>query len=147
MSGQASKNSIPKHLFKTPFNDTNIHLLIGKIGRAFIEKGVLSTTFTASLMTRGVSTHTGQLRKVFVATSATMASGESVVIDVLKNGVSMLSSTYTLDSTVTDKLIDLADLTVNTTQIGVGDLITCTGTYTAGGGPAHPSISVSVEWG
>lgn len=68
--------------------------------------------------------------------NALCAAGESMTLDILKNGTSvLLSAPLTIDSTVTSLQTDLYPLIDPAKRsLAIGDVLTCTRVYTAGGG-------------
>jgi hypothetical protein len=69
-----------------------------------------------------------------------------MVVDVLKNGVSILTSTYTFDRTKSaDVQIELP-LAAASANLATGDRLTVTRVYTAGGSPTMTATSVVIEY-
>jgi hypothetical protein len=102
---------------------------------AYSEQAVAATLAGDPAQNGAPARRAGTVTAVKLVSAVTAASGESMVIDVLKNGATILSSTYTYDSTKTAKS-RLALSVTGSTTIAVGDIITVSRTYTAGSTPA-----------
>lgn len=76
----------------------------------------------------------GKIDELVVTSSAVCAAGESMTIDVLKNGATILTATTAYVAAATDKVIKLL-LDPNKASFVAGDVFTVTRDYTAGGGP------------
>ena len=134
--------------FHTPFNGAGIRYLVRKLTAAFSEQKTAATLAT-SLMNRGVVTHPGKIEEILLTTGpAACDASESMVFDVLKNGSSILTATYTYDSTVTPGQHSLMSLLDPTKAVlAVGDKLEVSRTYTAGGTPTPMTHTrVDVEW-
>lgn len=71
------------------------------------------------------------------------AAGESITVDVQKNGVSVLTAVVTLNSSSTlDKAVDGVFAGGGKVRVAAGDIITVVRDYTAGGGPTPLTYSV-----
>ena len=119
------------------------HEEVGRVHRAVGAQLVAATLASQYLW---IASFKGQVCDLTIGISALAASGESMVFDVLKNGVSILSSTYTVDSTITTKeVIDLfSRLTAAGKSFVEGDVYTVARTYTAGGGPTPLGATVVI---
>lgn len=140
---------LTKTQFHTPLTGLNIERLMGVILRMQHPQAAAASA-SASLL--GVVTQSGELRSLTVLSAAIAASGESMTIDVLKNGVSiMLGGTpFTINATTVPAgdvrkqkelkaLVDPAKL-----SFLAGDILTVTRVYTAGGGPTPMTATVVI---
>lgn len=128
----------------TPFTSHTIEKLMGVIQRCTHEQAVAADDAARALPGASPARHSGKVRSVFATLAVLPASGESMSYDVLVNGASILTAPVVVDSTYTDKYIEL--FAIAGAQISIGDLVTVTRDYTAGGGPAMTNNSISVEW-
>lgn len=71
--------------------------------------------------------------KAYAETAA--AAAESETIDILKNGVSVLTAVITLDDAAADAVVSGALKTDGTATLAVGDKVTIARVYVAGGAP------------
>jgi len=85
----------------------------------------------------------GIMDEVVAQTHGAPAAGESMTFDVLKNGVSILKSVITLDSTDTT-LNDFGKIDPDKATFKAGDIFTVTRVYTAGGGPTPMTDTVVI---
>lgn len=129
----------------TPFTSHTIEKLMGVIQRCTHEQAVAADDAARALPGASPARHSGRVRSIFVVLAVLPASGESMSYDVLVNGASILTAPVVVDSTYTDKYIEFSVL-AGGAQISIGDLVTVTRDYTAGGGPAMTNNSISVEW-
>lgn len=142
------RDTVTLKQFHTPFNSASIRKLLGQLFRASSEQKTAASLAT-SLMAGGIARHKGTIQDIWLVSGAACASGESMTFDILKNGTSILSGVYTLDSTKPNKepisLLSLLDPTK--ADITWGDKLEVTRVYTAGGGPT-PLINtrLDVEW-
>ncbi len=87
------------------------------------------------------ATFDGVIGDLFILLDAVAGAGESMTVNVLKNGVSILSGAKTLDSTsanaaaAADRVSLLSLLTAAGKSFVTGDVFTVTRVYTAGGTP------------
>lgn len=136
----------PRKLFHFPLSGAAFALYrAAMLSKSFIQQTAASVT--AALI--AVAAHQGPVRKVLIGISVAPGAGESIVYDVLVNGVSIITvgaTSITLDSTSTVGLYDVTQYVTAGAEIKVGDRITTTFTYTAGAGAA-PKSEVTVEWG
>ena len=138
-------SKVSRKSFHTPFNSQTVTLLLGHMHAAKSEQ-LAAADLAGSLMAGGIAKHAGKVNSIFVQTSVVCGAGESMDIDVLKNGASILTAPYTIDDTTPiNTQIDLP--LVLDTEVAIGDVLTATRNYTAGG-TATPMTStlVQVEW-
>ena len=139
-------SKLSKKDLHTPFTSKTISKLIGFFLRGQSEQATAATAATAAVVGLTPATQSGKITSLYLVSSDAAASGESMVFDVLKNGVSILSATYTFNSTKTaDTQIELP-LAAASANIAVGDRIAVSRTYTAGGSPTMTATSVVVEY-
>jgi hypothetical protein len=72
--------------------------LLGKLFEATSEQ-LVAATAAASLFQNGVVTQAFTITALYVVLSTAAAAGESMVIDVFKNAVSILTAPFTIDDT------------------------------------------------
>lgn len=109
----------------------------------------LNATAPAQLLGNMPATVAGTVKTAKLILGQTrFAAGESVSIMLKKNGTNLLSSPMTLDSTaLANAVVDAsANIVGGQAAIAVGDEITAAITYTAGGGPNHPNLTIQVLW-
>ena len=82
--------------------------------------------------------------QVELQAGALPAPGESMVIDVLKNGITILSSAVTLDATTYPTVRETIVIVEANNIVAKGDEFTVSLTYTQGGGPT-PIVNTSVR--
>jgi len=128
----------------TPFQSHVVTRLIGQMHAAKSEQ-LVAADLTA-LMAGGVAKHAGKINSLFLVSSVACGSGESMDIDVLKNGVSILTAPYTIDDTTpVGEQIELP--LVEHTEVAIGDILTVSRDYTAGGTPTPMTATlVQCEW-
>lgn len=144
--------SVSLRMFHTPLGGAGIRYIVRKIHAAISEQKT-AATLAASLMNGGVVTYPGVIKAIDLTLGpAAPAAGESMVFDVLKNGVSVLTATYTYDSTkasLAGTIVDLMALLDSTkASVKIGDKLEVTRTYAAGGGPTpmtHTGVTVEFE--
>ena len=87
----------------------------------------------------------GRVDEVLIKMQAVPAAGESMTVDVLKNGVSILNAVVTCSTGTAGTPANLYQGSVNNDLAGfvAGDIFTTTRTYTAGGTPT-PMSNVEV---
>lgn len=128
-----------------PFTRGAAKHLIGHINRATSSQGAAASVASpAGLVPSLDPVHqAGQIQDISFVSSAQPATGESLVLDVTVNGVSILSGTYTFNGTLeADTVYSLKGLLVNK-QLNVGDIVRVIRTYTAGGSPALGSTTAN----
>ena len=91
----------------------------------------------------GTADMSGQVQ-VELQAGAVPAAGESMVIDVLKNGITILSSAVTLDATTYPTVRETIVIVEANNIVAKGDEFTVSLTYTQGGGPT-PIVNTSVR--
>lgn len=102
--------------------------------RARIDKLESGQGAAANLTTNEIVEAAGKVLSLIFIANDIAAAGESLTIDVLKEGVSILTAPYAYDATAAAKTrIDLP--LVADTVFALGDLLTVSRTYVAGGGP------------
>lgn len=121
--------------------------IIGQCNRASHLQAVAATLAGAAMDAgSGIVLQPGNVREVFVQLVAACASGESMVVDVLKNGVSILSATLTINSTNGTAKAQIAASVAAGAAVVAGDVLTCSRTYVAGGGPSMTQTRIVVEY-
>ena len=128
---------------ETPFSEKTYAKLVGKLER----KTSLQLTAASATIYVWTATFNGVIADLGLSLSAVPATGESIVVDVLKNGASVLTGTYTVNPTTgASKFVDLF-LVLDPTKTGFapGDVYTVSRVYTAGSTPAAPSSALLVE--
>lgn len=139
-------SKLSKKDLHTPFNSKTISKLIGFFLRGQSEQATAASLSAAPVVGLTPATQNGKITSLYLVSSDNAASGESMVIDVLKNGVSILTATYTFDSTKSrDAQIELP-LAAASANLVIGDRLTVTRTYTAGGSPTMTATSVVAEY-
>lgn len=128
----------------TPFTDRAVARIIGHIEQS------RSTQVTAATSASDVLWHAsfeGQVNDLYLLVQTKPGAGESMVYDVKKNGTSILTGTFTLNSDVssTSQQISLKGL-LDLTKVGFkpGDVFTVARTYTAGDTPAPLGVNTVV---
>lgn len=112
-----------------PMNANSIRLVRGRIERIVSKQGAAAT-----LTENEILDGSGNLQELYLVAAAVAASGESLTINVLKNGVSILTAPFVYDSPdPSDTVISLPVLP--DVSFVLGDVITVARTYVAGGGP------------
>ena len=122
--------------------------ILGHLHRGKHEQTVAATLAAAVVPNLGPADHDGSVLDIVFVSAIAAAAGESMVIDVTKNGVSILTGTYTFNNTKSGKshisLGSLIDKSKN--SVAVGDIIRCSRTYTPGGTPTMTATCVIVEY-
>lgn len=138
--------------FHTPLSNVGITKLFGHVTRCRSEQTAAASLAASPLSGGNPITQDATIVDAYVISSAVAGSGESIVVDLLLNGVSLLSGTYTFDSTKTAKTqLKLALSSMpgvggrGGPKVVAGDILTCTRTYTAGGSPTMVASAVVVE--
>jgi hypothetical protein len=103
--------------------------------RARIDRISSNQATAATLTEQYISETAGKIQALSVVIAATPGVGESLVVDVQNNGVSLLTAPATLDSATSGKGVKSLPVIANS-FIAAGDVITFIRTYTAGGAPA-----------
>ena len=94
----------------------------------------------------GIATKSGTIVAASAASIVVAAAGESMAIDILKNGVTVLTAAITLDDTSTARTAVAGVLDSTVVAVAAGDFFEAALTYTAGGGPTPmESIIVNLE--
>lgn len=126
----------------TPFTPRTNNKLLGHINRMSSSQ-IVAASLAADVMGQAADDHF--IGDLFLVSGAIAASGESMTVDVLKNGVSILSGVYTIDASTPVgaqvSLLSLIDADKRT--LAPSDILTCTRVYTAGGGPT-PMLNTGV---
>lgn len=141
---------IAKKLFHFPPNDKTIQRLLGIVARAEYESiGAAMVSGTNALVPK-IATHPGQVTRLYAVLGHTAwGPGEHIVLDVQKNGVTILNATIQLgDTTMASQgVYDITGSVVTGTQINPGDELTAVFVYTAGSGATTPDLGIYLEWG
>jgi hypothetical protein len=118
------------------------HTLIGVSKMVATNLLEVAATVTKSLLVVPAGLTSLLSLDVSAATQIVAGAGESITVDVLKNGVSILSAPILIDSAVAAKTAVVGLIT--TSALAVGDFIEVAYTYTVGGTPTPMSgIAVS----
>lgn len=88
---------------------------------------------------------TGTIKEILAATIAACAGAATIVIDLKKNGSSVMSSTITLDNANTARVSEVGTLNPSLVGVVVGDLLEVVVTATAGGGTLGTGLLVQIE--
>lgn len=108
-----------------------------------------ATAATLASDLAGLSKYEGQIGDVQITVSNSPAAGESMVVDVKKNGTSVLTAPVTINAaliTAKGKSFSIfSSIDKSKLRLSPGDSITVARTYTAGGAPAGLASVVSVE--
>ena len=124
-------------------NTCTARKIIGCTQRAFHEQATIATAANTYLVGGCPCAHVGAVQDVVVYLSAAMASGESMTVDVLQNGTSIVGGAKTINTASgTEIHLPIAA----GAMLSKGDKLTVSRVYTAGGTPAAPVNSVVVEW-
>ena len=128
------------------FSEPSIRKLIGKIEQQTSTQAAAATLAATPLFVAGFDGAVGDLS---IITQNLMASGESIVVDVLKNGVTALSGALTVNAALgaaQGKVLPIFQLLTDAGKSFVkGDVYTVARTYVAGGGPAGGANQVVLE--
>ena len=120
----------------TPHNAANIRKI-----RARME-AIRSRQTAAATLTETYSLDVaGAVREITFLANAVPAAGESLTIDVQRNGVSVLAAAFVYNNTRTARTLYNLTLAANA-NIAMGDQLTVIRTYVAGGGPTPIGSSV-----
>ena len=139
-------SKLSKKDLHTPFTSKTISKLIGFFLRGQSEQAVAASLSAAAVAGVTPATQSGKITSLYLVAATAAAAGESMVFDVLKNGVSILTGTYTFNNTKSaDVQIELP-LAPASANLATGDRLTVTRTYTAGGSPTMTATSVVVEF-
>jgi hypothetical protein len=139
-------SKLSKKDLHTPFTSKTISKLIGFFLRGQSEQATAATLASSAMVGLTPATQNGKITSLYLVSADNAASGESMVFDVLKNGVSILTATYTFNSSSTkDAQIELP-LAAASANVAVGDRLTVARTYTAGGSPTMMATSVVIEY-
>lgn len=137
----ADFHTLTKKDLHTPFTSKTIEKLLAHFDKAWSEQAT-ATDATLAVVNGTPVARAGKVRSIVFLADNACAAGESMVVDVLKNGVSILSATFTYDSTKSANT--LYELSVTTdAELAVGDVLTVSRDYTAGGGPT-PLVNTKV---
>lgn len=129
---------------RTPFTSESARQIFGLLHQI---KHQQLTAASASAQLMGIATHAGKVNNLFYVIQEEFASGESMTLDVLRNGTSILQGgAVTLDDTTDVGARVGLPLLDGMADIAIGDFITVTRVYTAGGTPAAPANGVFMEW-
>jgi hypothetical protein len=118
-----------RSLLRFPLGPKTSKTLRGRIDRI-----ASSQAAAATLTDIQVIDLAGDTQALNVVVNAIPAAGETLVVDIQKNGVTILAAPVTLDNTMTTKVKVLNP--VAGTVFAIGDRVSFIRTYTAGGGPA-----------
>jgi len=117
---------------------------VGRIEKV-VSLQAVAATLAASVI--WVADFKGKISDAQFVSAVTPAAGESMVLSVLKNGVTMMSANVTVDNTVAaKKKWDIwANLDKAKNFFNEGDIITFTRTYVPGGTPAMTATNLVLE--
>lgn len=126
-----------QHFASTSMTDKEKNKHIGHHNR-LQSKQKVAASLAADMLSPGQVLENGIVTDLFLVVEATPGAGESMTFDVLVNAASILSAVFTLDATadVTRQISLLSLVTAAGMNLLVGDSVTCTRVYTAGGTPA-----------
>jgi hypothetical protein len=127
---------------RTPFGGKGSARLRGRIDRL---------TFNQAAAASGndiqVSDAAGKIQDIYIITAATPGAGESLTVDVQKNGVTVLTTPLVVDNTRTGKTVHRPSVAALGASAALGDIFTVVRTYAAGApAPVGPN-KVVIEIG
>jgi hypothetical protein len=140
-----TRDAVAKKDLHMPFNDVTLKKVRGVIMQLRDEQSAAATA-TTNHMCR----NNGLVTRCEVGVGVAPAAGESMTIDIQKNGTSILvGGPLSIDQAhATPKgCFDVTGNLVAGTQFAVSDVLTVVRTYTAGGGPAMTATCVWVDAG
>lgn len=118
--------------------------ILAVLQRAIHEQATTASA-AASNMTGGmVARHAGTVQDVWMQLSAAMGAGESMTLDVLVAGTSIITGGAVTINTASGTEIHLP--VIAGSVVAKGQAVTCTRVYTAGSTPAAPLNVVVAEW-
>jgi len=133
----------------TPFNEKTLTRLWGVMHRARNEQTVAASLATSPMSGANPAPSPpvgGTVLSAFFVSRVAAAAGESMTVDVLKNGVSILTGVLTFDATkAAGEQVPLS--LVPGATVKTGDALVVTRVYVAGGGPTMAQNGAFVEWG
>lgn len=128
---------------KSPFGQRVINRVIGRMYRLRAYQGAPAT----ATVDVGLVQQASVIGDLYLLAHKTAAAGESLVIDVLVNGVSVLTARFTYDATQPKgKQVSLKSLLAGApVHMAPGDLVQVAFAYTPGGSPALYGVEVTLE--
>ncbi len=114
------------------------------LARNMIRKGASQETAATAALSAGHVRQAGRIVGARALVRAAAAAGETMVVDVLKNGATVLTGTFTFDNTVAAGAWQTLSLDLAQSAVALGDHLEVDLTYTAGGGPT-PVVGTLVE--
>lgn len=123
---------ITAEMLRSPqFTPEAIKSVVGVANSKLHFQAVGATLATQHLFTAEFD---GELDELIATASASAAAGESMTIDVLKNGATVLTATTAFAASGGSKVVKLL-LDPDKKSFVTGDVFTTSRVYTAGGGP------------
>jgi len=133
--------------FRFPLTTAGIKRHVANAGKAWHSQAVAATS-GPDQMTCGFAGHAGRMLMVRVLFDATPGVGESMTIDVLVGGVSILHGgvpiALDLTNIVGKEWLELA-LDSSLTNVDLGDVLTVNRTYVAGAGALANNV-IEAYW-
>lgn len=137
--------------FHSPMNSATIRKIVGHLNKIQHEQAVAADATASVFVGGGPLKQSGVIEDIYFISSIVAGAGESMTIDVLRNGVSILTGVYTFNATAPnapDKQVSFKSLlTPAGRALNVGDVITVTRDYTVGGTPtpmAHNAVVLEI---
>ena len=128
-----------------PFNNKTLNKVASYLLRGRSEQAVAATAAGAAMAHLTVATQNLTIRDAYFLSASAAGVGESMAIDLLVNGASILTAPYTFDATAAAKTQIKLPVDPAKQQINIGDKVTVSRTYVAGGGPTMTASVVVVE--
>lgn len=148
--------TIPPHIFQGTFkyNDpqqgVDNSLLIGRICRSHSAQAAGATTTAGDTYpSAAIADHPGKIVRALVTVGVAPTAAATLTMDILINGTSIFASALLLNAASTLGVFDVTPSLTAAAQaltIHVGDVITMTRTYVAGGGTITYN-DISLDWG
>lgn len=141
-------SKLTKKDLHTPFTGATITKIMSHVLAKRSEQ-LVAASLATSLMAGGVVTQAQTFQDAYAIIGVAMGAGESMTVDILVNGASILNAVLTIDST------SLPDVQLPVTlsaafiaagkALNPGDRIQVTRVYVAGGAPTAPVNTVVLE--
>ena len=131
-------SKLSKKDLHTPFSGPTLSKVMAYVLGLIKSEQKTAADLSASLMVNGIITQDRKVRELWCQLSAQFEASETMTIDVLVNGVSILDSVLSLDGTSdadTQIPFTLSSAFIDAGQmLYVGDVVTVTRNWTTGGG-------------
>lgn len=114
------------------------------IARNMTRKDAAQETAVTATLDGGHVRQPGTIVSVRALVRAAAAAGEDIAVDILKNGVTVLTGALTIDDTIAAGVWISASIDLSAAAVVLGDHIEIDLTYTAGLGPT-PIVGTVVE--